>query len=182
MRRTARPSGWSSTSASNARNAARSYQEPEPRLFSFNNPYGACPRCQGFRQHHRFRYRSRDSGQKQIAGRRRDRAVDQAALPPAGHGNAPIRAHQRHSRRRSVPRSDRRAARRHSRRRQEGRLSRRERFLRLARAQEIQAARARFSQPLSRLRHLPGLQRHAAARRGARRENRRDARSPKSAR
>ncbi len=25
-----------------------SYQEPEPRLFSFNNPYGACPECQGF--------------------------------------------------------------------------------------------------------------------------------------
>ena len=24
------------------------YQEPEPRLFSFNNPCGACPRCQGF--------------------------------------------------------------------------------------------------------------------------------------
>ena len=24
------------------------YQEPEPRLFSFNNPYGACSRCQGF--------------------------------------------------------------------------------------------------------------------------------------
>jgi excinuclease ABC subunit A len=24
------------------------YQEPEPLLFSFNNPYGACPRCQGF--------------------------------------------------------------------------------------------------------------------------------------
>ena len=24
------------------------YQQPEPRLFSFNNPYGACPRCQGF--------------------------------------------------------------------------------------------------------------------------------------
>ncbi len=23
-------------------------QEPEPRLFSFNSPYGACPRCQGF--------------------------------------------------------------------------------------------------------------------------------------
>jgi len=22
--------------------------EPEPRLFSFNNPFGACPRCQGF--------------------------------------------------------------------------------------------------------------------------------------
>ena len=26
----------------------RIYREPEPRLFSFNNPYGACQRCQGF--------------------------------------------------------------------------------------------------------------------------------------
>ncbi len=24
------------------------FEEPEPRLFSFNNPFGACPRCQGF--------------------------------------------------------------------------------------------------------------------------------------
>jgi excinuclease ABC subunit A len=24
------------------------YKEPEPKLFSFNNPYGACPKCQGF--------------------------------------------------------------------------------------------------------------------------------------
>lgn len=24
------------------------YQEPQPRLFSFNNPFGACPQCQGF--------------------------------------------------------------------------------------------------------------------------------------
>ncbi len=26
----------------------KSGREPEPRLFSFNNPFGACPRCQGF--------------------------------------------------------------------------------------------------------------------------------------
>jgi len=26
----------------------RIYRDPEPRLFSFNNPYGACERCQGF--------------------------------------------------------------------------------------------------------------------------------------
>jgi excinuclease ABC subunit A len=26
----------------------RVYREPEPRLFSFNNPFGACTRCQGF--------------------------------------------------------------------------------------------------------------------------------------
>jgi excinuclease ABC subunit A len=30
------------------KNDGTAYQEPEPRLFSFNNPYGACPRCQGF--------------------------------------------------------------------------------------------------------------------------------------
>jgi excinuclease ABC subunit A len=30
------------------RKCGTEYQEPEPRLFSFNNPYGACPRCQGF--------------------------------------------------------------------------------------------------------------------------------------
>lgn len=29
-------------------NCHRAYRDPEPRLFSFNNPYGACPRCQGF--------------------------------------------------------------------------------------------------------------------------------------
>jgi excinuclease ABC subunit A len=32
----------------NCKNCGTLYQEPEPRLFSFNNPYGACPRCQGF--------------------------------------------------------------------------------------------------------------------------------------
>ncbi len=30
------------------KNCHRIYAEPEPRLFSFNNPFGACPRCQGF--------------------------------------------------------------------------------------------------------------------------------------
>jgi excinuclease ABC subunit A len=30
------------------KNCGAEYQEPEPRLFSFNNPFGACPRCQGF--------------------------------------------------------------------------------------------------------------------------------------
>src|SRR5258708_7122852 len=30
------------------RNCHLRYEEPEPRLFSFNNPFGACPRCQGF--------------------------------------------------------------------------------------------------------------------------------------
>jgi excinuclease ABC subunit A len=30
------------------KNDGSRYEEPKPRLFSFNNPYGACPRCQGF--------------------------------------------------------------------------------------------------------------------------------------
>ncbi len=30
------------------KNCGVKYDEPEPRLFSFNNPYGACPKCQGF--------------------------------------------------------------------------------------------------------------------------------------
>jgi excinuclease ABC subunit A len=36
------------SSAFECSNCHRAYREPEPRLFSFNNPYGACPRCQGF--------------------------------------------------------------------------------------------------------------------------------------
>lgn len=36
------------SSAFECENCHRCYREPEPRLFSFNNPYGACPRCQGF--------------------------------------------------------------------------------------------------------------------------------------
>ena len=31
-----------------ASTAASTSADPEPRLFSFNNPFGACPRCQGF--------------------------------------------------------------------------------------------------------------------------------------
>jgi excinuclease ABC subunit A len=29
-------------------NCSIRYEDPDPRLFSFNNPYGACPKCQGF--------------------------------------------------------------------------------------------------------------------------------------
>jgi excinuclease ABC subunit A len=36
------------SAAYECRNCHRPTKEPEPRLFSFNNPFGACPRCQGF--------------------------------------------------------------------------------------------------------------------------------------
>ena len=41
-------SGWAFNERFECKNDGTVYQEPEPRLFSFNNPYGACPRCQGF--------------------------------------------------------------------------------------------------------------------------------------
>ncbi|WP_263351821.1 excinuclease ABC subunit UvrA [Acidicapsa acidisoli] len=36
------------STAYECRNCHKPGREPEPRLFSFNNPFGACPRCQGF--------------------------------------------------------------------------------------------------------------------------------------
>lgn len=43
--------GWIECSLSRARRCERcdiEYPDPEPRLFSFNNPLGACPECEGF--------------------------------------------------------------------------------------------------------------------------------------
>jgi excinuclease ABC subunit A len=42
------PAKWRFSSAFECTSCHRAYREPEPRLFSFNNPFGACPRCQGF--------------------------------------------------------------------------------------------------------------------------------------
>lgn len=36
------------SSAFICKNDGTAYEEPEPRLFSFNSPFGACPTCQGF--------------------------------------------------------------------------------------------------------------------------------------
>ena len=68
------------------------YQEPEPRLFSFNNPYGACPRCQGFGNTVDFDINLVIPDRGEIAQRGRDPAVDQAALPRRAAGNEEIRA------------------------------------------------------------------------------------------
>jgi excinuclease ABC subunit A len=39
---------WRYSQRFECKNDGARYDEPEPRLFSFNNPYGACPKCQGF--------------------------------------------------------------------------------------------------------------------------------------
>ena len=73
------------------------YQEPEPRLFSFNNPYGACPRCQGFGNTVDFDINLviPDRGKSLNDGR--DPALDQAALPRRAAGIEKICARQQHS-------------------------------------------------------------------------------------
>ncbi len=47
-RRPKRPKRLRYSAAFECTTCHRAYREPEPRLFSFNNPFGACPRCQGF--------------------------------------------------------------------------------------------------------------------------------------
>ncbi len=59
------------------------YEEPEPRLFSFNNPYGACPRCQGFGNTIDFDLDLVIPDSHEISGRRRDRSLEQAKVPAA---------------------------------------------------------------------------------------------------
>jgi excinuclease ABC subunit A len=39
---------WRFSQRFECKNCGIRYEDPEPRLFSFNNPFGACPRCQGF--------------------------------------------------------------------------------------------------------------------------------------
>jgi excinuclease ABC subunit A len=42
------PTQWRFSHRFECKNCHIKYEEPEPPLFSFNNPFGACPRCQGF--------------------------------------------------------------------------------------------------------------------------------------
>jgi len=46
--KTGEPRRYRFSAAFECVNCHRPGREPEPRLFSFNNPFGACPRCQGF--------------------------------------------------------------------------------------------------------------------------------------
>ena len=56
------------------------YEVPQPRLFSFNNPFGACPTCHGFGNIIELDLALVVPDRGQVDQRRRDRAVDQAAL------------------------------------------------------------------------------------------------------
>ena len=74
------------------------FREPEPILFSFNSPAGACPRCQGFGNTIDYSHGSRRSQPRPLLERRSHRAMDQAQrrrmdvrFPQAGRRPGPLR-------------------------------------------------------------------------------------------
>ena len=161
-----------SASASSAAAARSSTEVPQPRLFSFNNPFGACGVCHGFGNIIELDMDLVVPDAIEVDSPERDRAVEQAAL-----SRAPRRAEARGEGRepspgRALVGADRRgeAVRRRGRRR---RVRRRQGLLPLARAQEVQGARPRVPEPLPRISDLPRVPRRAAAARGARRPGRR---------
>ena len=71
----------SSASASSAARCGIVYELPQPRLFSFNNPFGACPTCHGFGNVMELDLGLVVPDPDEDAAAGRDRAVEQAALP-----------------------------------------------------------------------------------------------------
>ena len=144
------------------------YEDPQPRLFSFNNPFGACPTCHGFGNVIEL--------DLDLVVPDKTKSIRGGAIEPwtKPHYRAELATLKRdakrlgHRARHAVAGSDRRAAPRRRRRRRR-RLRGHPRVLRVARAQEIQGARPRVPEPVPRLPDVPGLRRHAAAPRGARR-------------
>ena len=144
------------------------YEDPQPRLFSFNNPFGACPTCHGFGNVIEL--------DLDLVVPDKTKSIRGGAIEPwtKPHYRTELATLKRdakrlgHRPRHALAGSHRRAA-PCRRRRRWRRLRGHPRVLRVARAQEIQGARPRVPEPLSRLPDVPGLQRHAPAPGGARR-------------
>ena len=87
------------------------YLEPDPRLFRYNSPLGACPTCEGFGRVDRPRPRPDRARPVEVAPRRRDRPLDDPGLPGPAPGPARPRPDARHADRRPVQAADARAGR-----------------------------------------------------------------------
>ena len=144
----------------------RVYPPPEPRLYSFNSPLGACPECEGFGN-------VIDIDMDLIVPDPR-KSLREGAIAP---WNTPAYAHEleelialagrlRHSARCAVQKSHRTATPTDSRRSAGAEVRRPARIFRLAGTQKIQNAPPRVSQPLAKLSDLPRVQRRAIAARG----------------
>ena len=66
------------------------YAQPEPRLFSFNNPFGACPTCQGFGNTIGLDLDLVIPNPLLTFERRRGRALDEAAVRMGADRAAPL--------------------------------------------------------------------------------------------
>ena len=63
------------------RRCSLTYEDPQPRLFSFNNPFGACPTCHGFGNIIELDMDLVVPGSGEVDQSGRHRAVEQAPLP-----------------------------------------------------------------------------------------------------
>ena len=148
------------------------YELPQPRLFSFNNPFGACPICHGFGNIIEL--------DMDLVVPDPSKSIAQNAIEPWSKPH--YRAQLAELKRAAKPRGVRLDVpwseltddeKRFVIEGDGGGLRRGQGLLPLARAQEIQGPRPRVPQPLPRLPDLPGVRRRAAAARGARRPGRR---------
>ena len=139
----------------------RVYREPEPSLFSFNNPYGACPRCQGFGNTIDF--------DLDLIIPDKSKTLDEGAIDPWNrpkyrpylNESAQSCAPERHPAPHAVVGFDAGAAAVCA--GWGGFVPGGTWILRAAGAEEVQAACSRDAEQVSRLRAVPGVQRAAAA-------------------
>ena len=148
-----------------ARTCNLRYEEPEPRLFSFNNPYGACPRCQGFGN-------TIDFDLDLVIPDKMKTIADCPIEPWTKPKYRPLFTDLKRYAKQAgipldVPWADLEGEHKNLVLNGEGKVSGGAWILQSPGAQEIQAARARVSQPLSRIFAVSGLQRVAAAAGGA---------------
>ena len=137
------------------------YEEPEPRLFSFNNPYGACPRCQGFGNTIDFDLdlvipdptKSLGEGAIDPWNKPKYRPVFTEMKRFAKQAGIPLDVPWAELGRGTAGTDSGRG----------GKVPGRARIFSVSGAEEVQAARARFSEPVSRIFDLPGVPGHAAA-------------------
>ena len=144
------------------RTCGLAYELPQPRLFSFNNPFRRLSHLPRIRQHHRARHRSRRSRPDQVGAARGHRAVDEDALSRAARRAQASGQAGRRADGRAVEGPERRASafRRRGRR---PRLRRDSRILPLARQEEVQGPRPGVPEPLPWISDLPRLRRREAS-------------------
>ena len=155
-----------------------SYQEPEPRLFSFNNPYGACPECQGFGNTLTIdldlvipdKSKSLAAGAVNPWTKPRYRNIQNRLLQFAAREQIPVDVPWE-----ELPESSKEKIINGSRK-----FPGHSGLFRLSRSEEVQNARPHFHQQVSGIRNLPGMPWRPVAAGGARRPGSAASQSPKS--